>query len=169
MKRINRRLSFIALSWVSMLVLAASFYLEYGWRLEPCTLCLMQRYIVVLLCLTAFLCARIQKPGRLKALMGLQLFLALAGVYFAARQLWLQSLPADQVPACMPSLDTLIHYFPWQDVFTAIFLGSGDCGKVDWSLGGISLAFWSLLYFLFIGSVSLFFLWKLPGGREDAD
>lgn len=152
------KLSFIALTWFSLAVLAASFYLEYGLSLQPCPLCLMQRYLIVLLCLCSFLLSRWSKTRIVKAVLGLQLFLSLAGMYFSGRQLWLAALPADQTPACMPSLNVLIHYFPWQDVLKALFFGSGDCGKVEWHFLGISLPLWSLFYFSLVFLVSLWLM-----------
>lgn len=149
---------FLALTWFSLAVLGASFYLEYGLDLNPCPLCLMQRYLVVLICLNSFLASRWINKAIVKPLLIVQLCLCMAGLYFAGRQLWLASLPADQTPACMPSLDALIHYFPWQDVVKALFLGSGDCGKTAWDFLGISLPMWSLFYFSAVLLVSLWLL-----------
>lgn len=160
MNSMRFKFSFIALTWLSLLVLGSSFYLEYSVGLKPCPLCLMQRYLVVLICVTSLLASRWMHKSAVKPVLGLQLFLALAGLYFAGRQLWLESLPADQTPACMPSLDVLIHYFPWKDVLKALFLGSGDCGKVEWSLLGLSLAAWSLIYFVVIFITTLFLMIK---------
>ncbi len=86
----------------------------------------------------------------------MQIVIAGAGLFFAARQLWLQSLPAGQVPACMPGLDIMIHYFPWQTVAKALFWGAGDCAEVTWSMFGITMAGWSALYFLFMVLVGVF-------------
>jgi disulfide bond formation protein DsbB len=73
---------------------------------------------------------------------------------------WLQSLPADQIPACLPGLDALLHYFPWQDILHALFWGSGDCAEINWQWLGLSMPVWSLLYFLavFCAFIFLFLL-----------
>ena len=55
-----------------------------------------------------------------------QLLFAAAGIYFAARQLLLQSLPEDAVPSCLPGLDVLVKYFPWTDILHALFWGAGE-------------------------------------------
>ena len=114
------------LSLITLFVLFASFYFQYFLGLQPCPLCLMQ---VVISC---------------------------AGLFFSIRQLWLQSLPAGKVPACMPGLDVLIHYFPWQTVARSLFWGTGDCAQISWHMLGISMPGWSALYFLFMALTGLF-------------
>jgi len=76
------------------------------------------------------------------------LFIGLAGVYFASRQIWLQSLPHDAMPACLPAIDVLIRYFPWTDVVSAFLWGSADCTEITWQWLGLSLPMWSVVYFI---------------------
>lgn len=142
------RLGFFLQSVISMIALLGSYYFEYVKLLHPCPLCLMQRYCVMLLILTTVF--RIwQKKTELssKSIILFWLFTA-GGIYFSTRQLWLQSLPADQVPSCLPDLSILIHYFPLQSVLSALFLGAADCAQSVWSWFGITLAGWSLSYFI---------------------
>ena len=81
--------------------------------LEPCPLCIMQRVMVIVVGAIALL-ATLHGPTK----MGIQIYgglvvaAALGGGFLSGRQLWLQSLPADEVPACGPSLDYLMTCFP---------------------------------------------------------
>ena len=141
-------------------VLWAAFYLQYVGGLQPCPLCLAQRaclFIIGFFCFTGYTVA---SPRRARVVAGFQMFFALAGLFFALRQLWLQFLPADQVPACLPGLDVLVHYFPWHHVLYALFWGTGDCAEVTWRLFGFSMPAWAALYFacLFLASAVVFFL-----------
>ena len=77
----------------------------------------------------------------------LSVLAALTGAAFSIRQLYLQSLPADQVPACGAPLDYLLAG-PLADLLREMTMGSGDCAEVSWSLLGISLPGWALLGFL---------------------
>ncbi len=146
---------------LSLLVLGASFYLQYIKGFDPCPLCLMQRLCVIFITLISAIGLYRQKSDRRKSLMITQLVLVGAGLFFAIRQLWLQSLPGDQIPACLPGLSVLIHYFPWQNTVHALFWGSGDCTKIEWTLFGLSLPMWSAFYFLCIGCVNSFLLYLL--------
>jgi len=72
---------------------------------------------------------------------------AIVGAGFSVRQLWLQSLPKDQIPACGPDLSYMLEAFPLSDVLAAMTSGTGDCAEVSWALLGISLPGWLLVFF----------------------
>jgi disulfide bond formation protein DsbB len=96
------------------------------------------------------LLAALQGPGQLgqRAYAMLLLLIAVAGGGTAVRQVWLQSMPADQLPACIPPLDYLMDSLPFQDVVRVVLHGSADCAEVSWTLFTLSIAEWSLLAFV---------------------
>ena len=143
---------------LTVFVLFASFYFQYIVGLIPCPLCIMQRICVFLLLAVMGLSFRTLKKAHILSF--LQIVIACAGLFFSLRQLWLQSLPAGTAPACMPSLDILIRYFPWQTVVRALFWGSGECGETNWQMLGISMAGWCALYFLFMAIMGCFLFWN---------
>lgn len=138
----------LMLVFVTLSVLMASFYFQYVMNMQPCPLCIMQRIVVMVLLALAMMSwfLGLTKPA-IKVAILIMVF-ALIGLYFAGRHLWLQSLPADQIPACLPGLDVLIRYFPWQDVVHALLWGAGDCAEVSWRLLGLSMPAWVALYFI---------------------
>lgn len=150
----------ILLTLLSFLVLASSFYFQYVKKLEPCPLCLMQRLSVFLLFIVCFFGIVVRSLKGAKRLACFQLFFASCGLFFALRQLWLQSIPADKMPACMPGLDILIRYFPWQDVMRSLFWGTGECAKDSWRWLGLSMPTWTAFIFLFyfIAAILLFLI-----------
>lgn len=148
---------------VTVLVLFASFYFQYVVGLTPCPLCIMQRVCIFLLLAVMGFAFRTEKKAHYIAL--LQLIIAAAGLFFASRQLWLQSLPPNSVPACMPGMDILIRYFPWKTIVHTLLWGAGDCAEVAWSFWGISMAGWSAIYFLFIFMISGFLFWRTRFAR----
>ncbi|WED42497.1 disulfide bond formation protein B [Legionella cardiaca] len=156
----------IMLVLISLIVLVSSFYFQYVKGLQPCPLCLMQRFCVFLLLIIGLigLCSNYLKTGKILAI--LQILGAAGGVFFAVRQLWLQSLPSGQAPACMPELEVLIHYFPWKDVLHALFWGAGDCAEVTWKWLGLTMPAWSALYFLFMFLTGLLIYLRL--GKESS-
>jgi disulfide bond formation protein DsbB len=136
---------------LSGVVLVASYYFEYGLGLTPCPLCIMQRgCIFILLGFSGLSVLPLTKRFN-NVYFFIQSLGVLGGLFFSVRQLWLQSLPPDQVPACMPDLSILMAYFPIQDVLKTMILGTGDCAKVPWTFLGFSMPFYALLYFLTIG------------------
>lgn len=149
MNKITYRQGQFLLFILSLFVLLGSFYFQYVEDLTPCPLCIMQRLCTFFLTLLCFLCWLWVKP-KTRFLTILQSFFSLLGIYFAARQLWLMSLPPDETGTCIPGLNMMLHYFPWQDILRALFLGSVDCSENQWTWLGISMPAWSLMYFSLI-------------------
>src|SRR5204862_1091246 len=128
------------------------FYLQYAKGLEPCPLCLVQRGFftaVMAVCLVA----AVHRPRRLgAAVYGVVAALfALGGAAVAGRQVWLQHLPPDKVPPCGPDLFFMLENLPLSRTLEKLFYGSGECAAVDWKLLGLSIAGWSLLWFIVLG------------------
>jgi len=124
-------------------------YLQMVVGLNPCPMCIVQRYALIgvsLLCLLAAACR-----GRgWRAVWGvLAIALAGFGAFTAARQSWLQWYPPE-FAVCGRDLYGMIESFPLQRAIPMIFRGSGDCTKVDWSFLGGSIANWSFVWFVLI-------------------
>jgi disulfide bond formation protein DsbB len=73
---------------------------------------------------------------------------ALGGAASASRQVWLQHLPPDKVPQCGPDLFFMLENFPLARTWEKLFYGTGECAKVDWKFLGLSIAGWSLVWFI---------------------
>ena len=65
----------------------------------------------------------------------------------AGRQVWLQSLPEDEVPLCGPPLEYILEVFPFGDLLNALLMGDGSCAEIPWQFLGLSMAGWSLIWF----------------------
>lgn len=132
-----------------LLLMAAALYLEHVVGLEPCPLCVVQRICVIgfaLVCLVA----AIHGPGQLgrRIYAVLALLFAAAGAATAGRQIWLQSVPAEELDACLPGLEYMIEAWPLQEIVSKVFRGTADCAEVNWTLFGMSIPEWSLLGFI---------------------
>ncbi|KUJ83903.1 disulfide bond formation protein B [Microbulbifer flavimaris] len=144
----NPRITFLLVFLAVVFLLGAAFYLEYVQGLEPCPLCITQRIMLLgvgLVSLIAFL----HNPATIgRRFYGLLVSLwALGGLYFAGRQLWLQSLPEDQVPACGPGISYMIDAFPASQVIKTLLTGDGNCAEVQWTWLGLSIPGWSAVGF----------------------
>ena len=126
-----------------------AFWLQYGEGLEPCPLCMFQRIAVCAVGIL-FLLAFLQNPSRRGASVYavLTLLFAGAGAGFAGRQIWLQALPKDQVPACGMGIGYMLDTLPLADVITRTLTGSGECAEKGWELLGLSIAGWTFVFFV---------------------
>lgn len=129
-------------------LLFGALVMEHRFDLVPCPLCLMQR-LWFLAAGAAALAGLLHNP-RWGIYPLLSIAAALTGAGFAIRQLYLQALPADRVPACGPDINYMLDEFPLSEVWRAMTRGTGDCAAVDWSFLGLSIAGWALLGFLAI-------------------
>lgn len=152
------------LSAVCLAMLAFGLYLQHVVGLEPCPMCIVQRYALVLVALVAGLGALGTQRQILLSSAALVLLAAGFGAFVAARQSWLQWYP-PQVASCGRDFYGMIETFPLQRVIPMIFKGGGDCTKVDWTFLGLSIANWSFLVFSVICLSALILIGSLRKRR----
>ena len=145
-------LTLICAACVAML--AFGLYLQHVVGLEPCPMCIVQRYALVLVAVVAGVTAFAQRKGLLVTGAGLMAVLAAAGAFVAARQSFLQWYPPE-IASCGRDLYGMIETFPLKRVIPMIFKGSGDCTKIDWTFLGLSIANWSFMGFVLIAATGL--------------
>ena len=141
-------------------LLAYAYYLQYVKGLQPCPLCMVQRLFFYAM---LFFFALGALHGRWEKLWsGLVVLSALGGAATASRHVWLQSLPPDKVPQCGPDLFFMLENFPFSRTLEKLLYGSGECAAVDWQFLGLSIAGWSLVWFVALGLYALWLAWASP-------
>lgn len=148
-------------------LLGYALYLQHQMFLDPCPLCILQR-IAFMVMAAGFLLAAVHGPvGKLgrSIYAGVVSLGAAAGVSVAGRHLYLQGLPADEVPACSAlGLDYMLEAFPLRDVLVKVFTGSGECAKIDWTFLGISMPGWTLVWYVLLSAGFLLVSFRRPKG-----
>jgi len=151
----KRILNFVGLA-VCAGMMGFAFYAQYQMQLDPCPLCILQRVAVISLGFV-FLLAVVHNPsacgGRVYA--GLLALVTATGASVAGWHVWLQHLPAEEVPSCGPGLDYMLENFPLGDALQMVFKGSGECAEVVWRLFGLSMPSWVLLGLLVTGGCGI--------------
>ncbi len=144
----SQRMIFIAGFLGSAALLAIALYMQHGMGLEPCPLCILQRFAVIGIG-AVLLVAALHNPVGWKSRVyaGLAALFALFGLVTAGRNVWLQHLPADKVPDCGPGLSYMLEVFPLNRVLEMVFKGSGECAEVQWTFLGLSIPEWMLMVF----------------------
>ncbi len=131
----------------SFALLAVAFYMEYQMGLEPCPLCMLQRIVFFCIGVVSLLSALTGSLGVRRFIAWIVVMLSLSGAALAIRHLYLQNIPADQLPACLPGLSYMFEVFPWQEIMQAMIMGTGECGDVVWTFLGLSIPGWTLVVF----------------------
>lgn len=150
------RLTFLIIFLGCTGLILTGLYMQYVMDLYPCPLCITQRVFIVAVGLTALLAFLVnpERGGR-RVFGGVGILFALAGGSFSIRQLWLQSLPEDQVPACGPGVAYLLDNFPLMDALSVLLRGDGNCAEVVWTFLGISIPGWTLVAFVGLAGFNL--------------
>lgn len=141
----------------------ALFFLQRYMGFSPCPLCIFQRIGLMVMGGFALIAAIFDPKSKIVRLL---LWLgSLAGIGWAAvvagRHVWLQHLPADQVPSCGPGLDYWLDTLPMQQVLKEVFAGSGECASIEWTFMGLSIPEQSLILFSILILVHVLILWRI--------
>ena len=139
------------------LVIGAYLFQLIGYY-DPCPLCILQRWAFGFIAV----CGLVLLIPNLNSLINnIILFtaslLSLGGGMIAGRQIYLQHLPADQIPTCAPPMDFLMDTLPFLELIQTILLGDGNCAEYQWRFI-FNFAEWALLFFVMLFVYNLYFI-----------
>ena len=153
----------ITVAGVAFGAVGAAYVLQMAWDLQPCTMCIVQRY--------AFLLIGLAAGGRYLSGALLAAFARVAapaavvvGLLASLRIQWAISVPSmtcgrDKVAA-------VLNGAPWVDSWPAMFEATGVCGDKVAPVLGLPIHAWSALLFVVLGLL----LWRGRGaGARPAD
>jgi len=154
--KFSPRLGFALGFSICAALLSFGYYLQYVDGQEPCPLCMVQR-LAFFVVGAVFLAGALHGPQRMGTITyGVSAFVFAAfGAAVAARHVWLQHLPKHLVPECGPGLDYMLKKFPLADVLSKVLKGSGECAEAGWTFLGLTIAGWSLAWFIALGILAI--------------
>ena len=143
--------------------MAFALYVQYVERIEPCHLCTVQRLCVIALG-GVFALAALHDPrrGGSRVYAVLLAVVALAGMVFAGRHVWVQHQPAGSVGSCGASLELMLQMLPPSEVLARVFRGGEECQRIDWTLLGLSMPAWVFVLFLVLGAAGAYVNFRRP-------
>jgi len=145
--RLSSRLIFLAIFLACAGLIGFALYLQHSLGLEPCPMCILQRYAFIVVGVIA-LVAAIHNPalrGR-RIYGGLLVVMAATGGGVAIRHVYLEHYP-PKLFDCGADVGFMLESFPLTEALPMIFRGTGDCTKVPWRFLSLSIAEWSLICF----------------------
>jgi len=143
----NSRLVYTGIFLVCGGLFGFGLYLQHAQGIEPCPLCILQRYAFIAIGVIA-LVAALHNPGTTGRWVYSALLVIFAGLGggVATRHVWLEHNP-PKVFDCGADLGYMMESLPLADALPMIFRGTGDCTKVLWRFLGLSIAEWALIWF----------------------
>jgi protein dithiol:quinone oxidoreductase len=140
-------------SWLLLLIALLSFgavalavYLQQSLKLNPCPLCIAQRYLFILLGLCALFGAMASWMGSLRPLLAaLGAVIAIGGIGVAVRHLYVAANPMTDCGR--DRISEFVNSLALADLYPKVFMAFGGCGDAVPPFFGLSYPVWSLLLF----------------------
>lgn len=144
---------------------AVALFLQHGLGMQPCSLCILQRWALTAVMVTAGIAWLVESRGRSSRWVAVApLLCATAGVVVAVKHLVLQMTPREAEGGCGFGGEMLLDSFPLTQALPALFAGSGDCASLPPVLGA-PLPLWALVFFL---GVTVVMAYELGRSRPKA-
>jgi disulfide bond formation protein DsbB len=143
----------IAVAVISLALLGAALYLQHVEKMQPCPLCVIQRYAFAALALICLVFAALPRStARIGS--GLGAIAALAGAGVAGWHLWVKAHPATTCG--IDPLETSLNTIPTAKLLPFMFQADGLCTTEYAPILGLSIPQWSLAWFVLL---ALLLLW----------
>jgi len=163
----NNFLSGRTISVIGLLVCIAAMVFAIGYLqmieyLAPCSLCIVDRAIIIGLGVV-FLISLLHNPIRIgrKIYATLATLLSLTGIGVCLRHIWLQNLPKEEgnIPECGGGFWHMLENMPFRSFLDTIFNSTGECADIQWQFLGLSIPEWTLALFVvfLLLSIAMFF------------
>ena len=160
--KLERRWAHAGIFAICAGLIVFAMVLQHAMDLEPCPMCILQRYAFIGVAMVALIAA-IHDPGGPARWIYSVLIVIFAGTGagIAARHAWLEHNP-PQLFDCGADLGYMVEALPLAEVLPMIFRGTGDCTEVLWRFLGLSIAEWALVWFLILVAAEVFIATRKP-------
>jgi disulfide bond formation protein DsbB len=130
-------------------LVGASFFVQHVLEVEPCPLCIVQRFTYLGLIPVFFGAALARPHGKAqRALFWTAALMTVGGLSVASYQTQLQLFPPAVEATCSASLSYMLDTLAITDVLARVLHAGGDCSDTSFKILGLTLAQASLLIFL---------------------
>jgi disulfide bond formation protein DsbB len=165
----QRRAVNLAGGLAGIAMLAYAFYSQYHDALEPCPLCMFQRFGVAAMTVV-FLVAAAHHPRARGAYVyaALIALTALVTIGVAGKHVYIQHQPPGSVPACGAPLDVLLQMFSVSEVIAKVLRGGGECAVVNWTFLGLAMPAWVLICAVILGAAGVVANTRVAGRARSA-
>lgn len=143
---------FLTVGAVAVALLGYALYLQHVQGMQPCPLCVLQRYAFAAVALICFIVAALPR-GATRAGAGLGSVAALSGAGVAGWHLWVKAHPT--VSCGIDPLETSLNRIPTAELMPFLFKADGLCATEYAPIFGLSIPQWSLVWFSIFAIVLL--------------
>ncbi|GGI18816.1 disulfide bond formation protein B [Oxalicibacterium faecigallinarum] len=134
----------ITVAFIAIGLLAFALYLQHIEGMQPCPLCVIQRYAFAAIALFCLIAAALPPAGE-RAGAALGALTAIAGAGVAGWHIHVKSSP--DVSCGIDPLETTLNTIPTAELMPFLFKADGLCSTNYAPILGLSLPQWALLWF----------------------
>ncbi|MDP5009531.1 MAG: disulfide bond formation protein B [Glaciimonas sp.] len=149
----------LSVAAIALAIVGAALYLQHIQGLQPCPLCVLQRYAFVAIALICLVCAGMPSGVR-KAGAGFGIVAALSGAATAGWHLWVIANPSTDCGR--DALEAPMNALPMAKLLPSVFQVDAFalCSTPYNPILGLSIPQWSLVWFVVIIVILLMSLFK---------
>jgi disulfide bond formation protein DsbB len=142
------RAGLLGVAAVCIAAVAAALVAQYGFGMQPCPWCILQRLIYLAIALSCIVGALLGSRAAQRGFAGLGFVLAGCGV---ASAIWQHVVAAKQFSCNLTLADNIITALKLESLVPPLFQVTATCADAAVSLLGVPFEYWSLLLFALIG------------------
>lgn len=146
----NSKSILLIVALASIALLGFALYLQHVERMQPCPMCIIQRYAFAAIALICIVFAILPR-GAAKAGAGLGALAAVAGVGAAGWHLWIKANPS--ISCGIDPLETSLNTIPTAKLLPFLFHADGLCTTPYPPILGLSIPQWSLTWLVIFAIV----------------
>jgi disulfide bond formation protein DsbB len=141
---------YLLVALISIALLGFAMYLQIVEEMQPCPLCVIQRYMFVLIAAFSLL-AYFMPAGARRAGAGLGLLAAIGGAGTAGWHLWVKAHPG--VSCGVDPMENSLNQILPAKLFPQMFSADGFCSAPWPPVFGLQIPTWALIWFVILGLV----------------
>jgi disulfide bond formation protein DsbB len=143
------RRGMLGIAALCVVAVAAALLAQYGFDMQPCPWCILQRLIYLAIALVCVVGAFLAAPGARRTAGGLAFVLAGCGV---AAAIWQHVVAAKQFSCNLTLADNIITALRLESLLPALFQVTATCADAEVSMFGVPFEYWSLVLFVLLGA-----------------
>ncbi|HEY1611295.1 MAG TPA: disulfide bond formation protein B [Paraburkholderia sp.] len=156
LRRQRGLLVFLAL--ICLALFAGALYFQYVERQDPCPLCIIQRYCLLLIAIFSLLGARMNGWNGVRACEILAALSAAGGIAAAAKLVYVQANPGFSCG--FDKLEPVVDALPPAQWLPSVFKVQGLCETTYAPIAGLSMPTWALIAFVCAFVALVLSLWR---------
>lgn len=141
-----------------LIAVTTAVQIQIFYKLNPCAICILARYVIIAIGLLNFISIFISKPIITKILRDFSFLLTAFGMGYSLRHIYIVQQKIDSCK--IDKLQAIINNSPLSRLFPTLFESTGSCLDANFVFMGISFTLLTFVFYIFILLLSFWFAVK---------